>query len=258
MMTRTFKPTSPTRQTLTAIVSSLLLLATVQAALGDADTGSIKQKIAERLPGVTVDHIVPSPVKGIYEVGIDGSDVVYISADGRYFFSGPLVDMITRENLTERVRAEQRVKILKEVPEKSMIIFEPNAEVKHTLTIFTDIDCPFCRKLHREMPLLNRMGIRVRYMFFPRAGIGSDSYEKAVSVWCADNQQAEMTLAKSGKVPELRDCDNPVRQQMALARRLGLRGTPYLITETGRTISGYVPAPELFESLEADKDKPVQ
>jgi thiol:disulfide interchange protein DsbC len=105
------------------------------------------------------------------------------------------------------------------------------------------------------MSLLNRMGIRVRYMLFPRAGIGSNSYEKAVSVWCAEDQQSEMTKAKSGAMPELRDCDNPVREHMALGRRLGLRGTPYSITDTGRAISGYVPAPELLDSLEADKQK---
>jgi thiol:disulfide interchange protein DsbC len=109
--------------------------------------------------------------------------------------------------------------------------------------------------MHKEMGLLNRMGIRVRYMLFPRAGVASTSYEKAVSVWCADDQLAELTKAKSGAIPEIRECQNPVREHMALARRLGLQGTPYTITDTGRAIGGYVPAPELFESLEADKQK---
>jgi thiol:disulfide interchange protein DsbC len=134
-----------------------------------------------------------------------------------------------------------------------MIVFSPEGEVKHTITTFTDIDCPYCRKMHREMDLLNRMGIKVRYMLFPRAGPASKSYEKAVSVWCAEDQQTAMTEAKAGATPELSDCDNPIREHMVLGRRLGLRGTPYTITDTGRAIGGYMPAPELLESLDADK-----
>jgi thiol:disulfide interchange protein DsbC len=243
------------KQILMALAVLLALLGTAAPALAESDIQAIKRKIAERLPGATVDHVAPSPVKGIFEVGVNGGDVVYVSADGRYLLSGTLIDLVTQENLTERVLTGQRVKTLSDVSEDSMIVYEPEGEAKHTLTTFTDIDCPYCRKMHREMALLNRMGIRVRYMFFPRAGVDSPSYEKAVSVWCADDQQIEMTKAKSGAIPEKRICENPVREQMTLARRLGLRGTPYTITDTGRAISGYVPAPELLESLEADKLK---
>ncbi len=242
-------------QKLMVVAVVLTLLSTAAPALAESDMQAIKRKIAERLPGATVDHIAPSPVTGMYEVGVNGGDVVYVSADGRYLLSGTLIDLVTQENLTERVLAGQRLKTLNDVPEDSMIIYEAQGDVKHTLTTFTDIDCPYCRKMHREMTLMNRMGIRVRYMLFPRTGVASPSYEKAVSVWCAEDQQAEMTKAKSGAIPEIAVCDNPVREQMALGRRLGLRGTPYTITDTGRAISGYVPAPELFESLEADKQK---
>ena len=241
------------KQILIALAVSLALLGAAAPALAESDMQAIKRKIAERLPGATVDHVVPSPVKGIYQVGVNGGDVVYVSADGRYLLSGTLIDLVTQENLTERVLSGQRVKTLSGVPEDSMIIFEPEGAVKHTLTTFTDIDCPYCRKMHREMALMNRMGIRVRYMLFPRTGVASPSYEKAVSVWCSEDQQTEMTKAKAGAIPEMSVCDNPVREHMALARRLGLRGTPYTITDTGRAISGYVPAPELLESLEADK-----
>lgn len=243
------------KQTMMALTVSATLLATAAPAFSDSDIQAITRTIAERLPGATVDHVAPSPVKGLYEVGVDGGDVVYVSEDGRYLLGGALIDLVTKENLTERVLAGQRTKTLDGVPEDSMIVYEPEGDVKHTLTTFTDIDCPYCRKMHKEMALMNRMGIRVRYMLFPRAGTNSLSYEKAVSVWCADDQQAEMTNAKSGAVPEKRECQNPVRQHMMLGRRLGLRGTPYTITDTGRAISGYMPAPELFESLEADKQK---
>ncbi len=243
------------KQKLMALAVLLALFSTTAPALAESDLQAIKRKIAERLPGATVDHVAPSPVKGIYEVGVDGGDIIYVSADGRYLLSGVMIDLVTQENLTERVLSGRRVKVLNGVPENSMIIYEPEGEVKHTLTTFTDIDCPYCRKMHKEMALLNRMGIRVRYMLFPRAGVASRSYEKAVSVWCADDQQGELTKAKTGATPEIRKCQNPVREHMALARRLGLQGTPYTITDTGRAIGGYVPAPELFESLEADKQK---
>ncbi len=243
------------KQKLMALAVLLPLFSTTAPALAESDLQAIKRTISERLPGATVDHVAPSPIKGIYEVGVDGGDIIYVSADGRYLLSGVMIDLVTQENLTERVLAGRRAKVLDGVPENSMIIYEPEGEVKHTLTTFTDIDCPYCRKMHREMALLNRMGIRVRYMLFPRAGVASKSYEKAVSVWCADDQQGEMTKAKTGAIPELRECQNPVREQMALARRLGLQGTPYTITDTGRAINGYVPAPELLESLEADKLK---
>jgi len=241
------------KQKLMALAIFLSLLGTAAPALAETDLQAVKRKIAERLPGATVDHVAPSPVKGIYEVGVDGGDIIYVSADGRYLLSGVMIDLVTQENLTERVLAGRRVNVLNDVPEDSMIIYEPEGEVKHTLTTFTDIDCPYCRKMHKEMALLNRMGIRVRYMLFPRAGVASKSYEKAVSVWCADDQQGELTKAKTGAIPEIRECEHPVREHMALARRMGLRGTPYTITDTGRAIGGYVPAPELFESLEADK-----
>jgi thiol:disulfide interchange protein DsbC len=232
---------------------AVLLAVFSTTALAESDLQAFKRKITERLPGATVDHVAASPLKGVYEVGIDGGDIIYVSADGRYLLSGVMIDLVTKENLTERVLAGRRVKALNGVAEDSMIIYEPEGEVKHTLTTFTDIDCPYCRKMHQEMALLNRMGIRVRYMLFPRAGVASASYEKAVSVWCADDQPGELTKAKAGAIPETRECENPVREHMALARRLGLQGTPYTITDSGRAIGGYVPAPELLESLEADK-----
>jgi thiol:disulfide interchange protein DsbC len=243
------------KQKLMALAVLLPLFSTTAPALAESDLQAIKRTISERLPGATVDHVAPSPIKGIYEVGVDGGDIIYVSADGRYLLSGVMIDLVTQENLTERVLAGRRAKVLDGVPENSMIIYEPEGEVKHTLTTFTDIDCPYCRKMHREMALLNRMGIRVRYMLFPRAGVASKSYVKAVSVWCSDDQQGELTKAKTGAIPEIRECQNPVREHMALARRLGLQGTPYTITDTGRAIGGYVPAPELLESLEADKLK---
>jgi thiol:disulfide interchange protein DsbC len=123
-------------------------------AAADSEMQAIKARIVERLPGAVVDHVAPTPIAGIYEVGVDGGDIVYVSADGRYLLSGSLVDLETKENLTDRVLAVQRVNALAGIPEAGMIIFEPDGEVKHTLTTFTDIDCAYCRKMHSEMALL--------------------------------------------------------------------------------------------------------
>lgn len=241
------------RQKLTTPLLLTALVVCGASSSAATETEEITRLLAERLPGVTVDSVGPSPIDGILEVRIDGTDVVYVTDDGRYLVSGVIVDLITRENLTERVRAEQRLSALRAISERKMIVFEPTGAVKHTVTTFTDIDCPYCRKMHSEMAILNRMGIRVRYLLFPRAGVNSESYEKAVSVWCAEDQQNEMTDAKGGIVPDKRNCDNPIREHMTLAYRLGLRGTPFTITDTGRAINGYMPAPELLETLDADR-----
>jgi len=235
-----------------AVLLAALTAAATGAALAEPELERLERTLATRFPGVALGEPVPTPVPGLYRLTVSGQ-VVYVSADGRYLISGRMVDLDTREDLTERVLAAERVRVLDAVPEERMIVFEPEGEVRHTLTTFTDIDCPFCRKMHGEMAAINGYGIRVRYLLFPRAGFPSVSYDKAVSVWCAPDPRAEMTRSKRGAMPEKRDCPNPVEEHMALARRLGLQGTPFTITDTGRAITGYVPARRLFESLEADK-----
>ena len=188
----------------------------------------------------------------MFEVGF-GSQVFYVSTDGRYVLSGRLLDMETRENLTEGYLSKVRRQAIDSYDESRMIVFEPKGEVKHTITTFTDVDCGYCRKLHAEMDQYSELGIRVRYMLYPRAGVESKSYEKAVSVWCAENQQEEMTFAKQGGVPDRRTCENPVQEHMAIARELGLQGTPMTITDSGDQIMGYMPAQELFAQMEAEK-----
>lgn len=229
-----------------------ILAPVVSTASADADTDRLREMLAERLPGVSIETITASPVPGLFEVEHAGG-VVYVSADGRFLISGKVIALETRQDLTERVLARQRLRILEAVPESRMIVYEASGTPKHTLTTFTDIDCPYCRKMHREMAQMNAGGIRVRYLLYPRAGFPSTSYDKAVSVWCAPDQQTAMTRAKSGDTPERRSCDNPVEEHMALAHRLGLTGTPFSITDTGRIITGYMPADRLIESLEADK-----
>lgn len=242
------------RPTIQQLALAALLASVSASAAAQAELEQLKERIAARLPAAALGELAPSPLTGLYELTLPGQ-VVYVSADGRYLVSGRMIDLETREDLTERVLARQRLSALDAVPEERMIVFDATAEPRHTITTFTDIDCPYCRKMHREMDQLNDSGIRVRYMLFPRAGVGSKSYEKAVSVWCADNRQDAITRAKAGQDPQPLECPNPVEEHMALAKRLGLTGTPMTITDTGEQINGYVPAASLLKRLDLAKQE---
>ncbi len=230
---------------------ALLLGCTLASGLfaAEDEIDKLRATLAERLPDVTPDRIAPSPIPGLYELVI-GTQVVYITGDGRLALQGRLLDLEQGTDLTEPVISDARLKLLAAIPEEKMVIFEPEGEVKHTLTTFTDIDCPYCRRLHAEMGQLNASGIRVRYMLYPRAGPKSESYRKAVDVWCAEDRNAAMTRAKAGQPLPRGDCDNPVLKHMELGVALGLTGTPYSITETGETVSGYAPAATLAARLD--------
>ncbi len=230
-----------------ALAGLCALAAPVQA--GEID--ALRAAIATLAPGADPDSIKPTPVPGLYEVAF-GPTLVYISEDGRYMVQGDIVDLKTRENLTENTRAKTRLATLNQVGDERMVVFGP-AEPKYTISVFTDIDCGYCRRLHSQMPQYNDLGIRVRYLFFPRSGLNTPSYDKAVSVWCADDRNDAMTRAKAGKSVEDRKCDNPVADHYNLGRTLGIRGTPFLVTESGRKLPGYVPPNELIKTLGEDK-----
>jgi thiol:disulfide interchange protein DsbC len=206
----------------------------------------------------TPDALTESPIKGVYQV-LYGTEVIYISADGKYFIAGDMIDMETRKNLSKVAQRSVRSGIIKEKA-KAPIVFKAKDE-KHIVKVFTDIDCPYCAKLHREVPALNEKGITIEYFMFPRAGIGSKSYDKAVSVWCAgdsDKQQTAMTIAKERKPLDEKTCDDdPIKAHYELGQEIGVTGTPALVTTSGRLIPGYMPADRLAKMLEDDQPKSV-
>jgi thiol:disulfide interchange protein DsbC len=205
--------------------------------------------IAEMVPGLTVDNVKESPVPGLYEVEI-GAQIVYVSADTRYLFKGDIIDLSNNESLTDRRRNQLRSGQLDSIPEDEMVVFEGD-ESKHTITVFTDVDCTFCRKLHAEVDKLNENGIRVRYMSFPRYGPGSEAWEQADAIWCSSDRQSALTRAKQGDKIEAQDCGpTPVASQYELGNKMGVRGTPAIILESGELISGYIPAENLTEYLD--------
>lgn len=216
--------------------------------LGHAGETELKAKFESLLPGMQIETIEPLPGTSLYEVVI-GGEIVYFSEDGKYVFQGDVIALETRENITQAKRTRLKEKVLASLNEKDMIIYEPK-ETKHTITVFTDIDCGYCRKLHQQMAEYNDLGIRVRYMAFPRAGLNSDSYEKAVNVWCADDKQQAMTDSKLGMNIAKKECDNPVKAQFEAGRRMGVTGTPALFLEDGELLPGYVPPQKLKQILD--------
>ena len=231
---------------------SLLFLSMSLLNVSVADTGAqeaITKSLSKIFPGVTPDKIAPSPMEGVSEVLI-GPRLMYVSNDGKYLLQGSLIDLKTRTDIGEERRNGIRLDALNDLGEEKMIVF-PAKEQKHVITVFTDIDCGYCRKLHGEMDKYNEKGITVRYLMFPRAGIDSASYKKAVSVWCSKDQQDAMTRSKAGENVPNATCDNPVKEEYELGQLIGVRGTPAIIMEDGAMLPGYVPAARLVKALEA-------
>jgi thiol:disulfide interchange protein DsbC len=219
-----------------------------QPAIAEDPPAGLLEALEKIVPGVAPDTITAAPVAGLYEVSY-GPTVIYVTADGRYLIQGDLVDMSTRRNLTRARQRDARREAMRKVKEEDMIVFGDKSAT-HTVTVFTDVDCPYCVRLHKQMAEYNRLGIRIRYLAFPRAGIPSGSYTKTVSVWCADDPHQAIGDAKFGRPVEPKSCDNPVREQFALGQTVGVRGTPSLILESGELVPGYVPPRQLLQMIQ--------
>ena len=217
------------------------------AASAGAPAADPRVEIAKRLE-VALDAVRPSALPGIYEVA-HGGEVLYVSSDGRFALSGDLYDTDSGRNLTEQRRTAVRGLALRGLADADTIIFGPTS-ARYTVTVFTDIDCPYCRRMHGEIAEYNRLGMRVRYAFYPRSGPGSEAWKKAEAVWCAPNRQEALTRAKAGaEVPPRTCAGNPVAKTWELGHELGIRGTPGVFTERGDYLSGYLPPQQLLERL---------
>jgi thiol:disulfide interchange protein DsbC len=226
----------------------LLLLGCAFVAFGaSADDAAIKKTINSFIPNTPIDQITPSEVSGLYEVRI-GTNILYVSEDGKYLLQGQLYDANAKKNLTETKLADARKTALDKIGTDKMIVFKPVTS-KYVISVFTDIDCGYCRKLHSEIDQYLDKGITVRYLFFPRAGKGSDSYKKAVSVWCAADRNKALTTAKKSEQLDNKTCENPIDEQMQLAEDFGMNGTPLIVTGKGNLLPGYVPAEKLADIL---------
>ena len=229
-------------------VASLMAVMNIAVAQ-DSENSIVEEKIRNLVPNAQTIAISETPVSGILQVQIN-SDIVYVSSDAKYLLQGQIMELDTRINITDQAKSGIRQGLLVDLKKEEQISFAPE-EPKYELLVFTDIDCGYCRKLHNQIAEYNEEGIAINYMAFPRAGLGSESYDKFVSVWCADDQQDALTLAKNGGEPEPKSCPNPIADQYNLGREIGVTGTPALVTSDGTLIPGYMPPAQLRERLES-------
>ena len=202
---------------------------------------------------IAIESIKPSPAPGISEVQIENGPMLYATDDGAYFFlNGDLhrADGADATNLTEERRSVGRREQMATVSVDDMVVFSPEGETLDYVSVFTDVTCFYCQKLHREVDQLNAKGIEVRYLAFPRGGIDSEGAKKLATAWCAEDQQITLTELKAGVELPLNECaDNPIAAQYQLGKDLGVSGTPAIVTSTGLMIPGYRPASDLAALL---------
>ncbi len=210
----------------------------------------ITAKLSQAIPQYKVTSVRPSPIAGLYLVQIGGSDV-FVTADGSKFIQGDIFN-VTTSGVTkweDPTLVAERKKMLTTINPKDSINFAPAAKPKAVVYVFTDVDCGYCRKLNSEMADYNKLGIEIRYLAFPRAGIPSPSSDKLVTAWCSKDKQGVLTKVKEGhEVPNV-TCPNPVAAQFALGGRIGVNATPALWMPDGSIRLGYLPASDLAKDL---------
>jgi thiol:disulfide interchange protein DsbC len=257
-MSPTFKSALLISLTLAAVVTYAQTrpAAPVAPAAANADA-VIRAAVVKAIPGATVDSIKPSLISGYREVAL-GTRVVYVSLDGKYLIQGALVQLDSRTNLTDASEARLRQGILAAVGDDRRIMFSP-AKPKYRVTVFTDLDCGYCRKLHSQIADYNRAGISVEYLMYPRAGLTSPTYAQAVSVWCSADRRKALTEAKLDRLPPPKTCTNPVADDYKLGQRIGVDGTPAIYAADGNQLGGYLSPGDMIAKLDnlAARGQPV-
>ncbi|MGY0613232.1 DsbC family protein [Luteimonas sp. A501] len=217
------------------------------AAAGSADERAI-QALQSINPRIEVDHVGAAPLPGFREAVV-GGQMVYISDDGRYLLQGALFDVREKKDLSQAGMAEVRRELLATIPASERIVFAP-ANPDYTVSVFTDVECGYCQKLHEDIEEYNRLGIAIEYLAFPRMGPASEDFGKMVSVWCAADRGAALSAAKQGRKVPASDCTNPVARHYDIGRRVGLTGTPMIVTADGTQMPGYMPPADLRAALD--------
>ncbi|AMB84497.1 protein-disulfide isomerase [Pseudomonas agarici] len=241
---------------LTHIFAAAALALVSNFALAD---GAAEQAIRKSLDSLQMDtpveSITASPLAGLYEVKLKGSRVLYASADGQFVMQGYLFQLQDGKpvNLTEKTERLGISKLINGIPVAETVVYPAIGETKSHITVFTDTTCPYCHKLHAEVPALNKMGIEVRYVAFPRQGLGSPGDEQLQAVWCSSDKKTAMDQMVDGKEIKAAQCVNPVSKQFALGQSIGVNGTPAIVLADGKVIPGYQPAAQVAKLALAAK-----
>lgn len=232
------------------VLVMILLLALPGLVHADSDAPrELRERIETLVPSGQASSVRETPLQDLYEVRF-GAQVFYMSGDGRYVLEGELVELDSRQNLTSSARSQGRQEILGDLSEGGMVVFPAEGESRHVITVFTDVDCPYCRRLHDEVAELNEQGVTVRYLMFPRSGEGTPTYDKMVSIWCADDRAQAMERAKAGRSIDENQCETPVREHLRAGQMMGVNGTPAILLESGDMIPGYRPAGEIAQMIQ--------
>ncbi|MBD1601461.1 bifunctional protein-disulfide isomerase/oxidoreductase DsbC [Pseudomonas typographi] len=226
--------------------AAALALASTLVQADDAEQ-AIRKTLTSLQLDVPVDSIASSPLNGLYEVRLQGGRVLYASADGQYVMQGYLYQLKDGKpvNLTEQTERAGVAKLIDAIPQAEMVVFPAKGDAKSHITVFTDTTCPYCQKLHAEVPKLNAMGIEVRYLAFPRQGLNSPGDQQLQAVWCSKDRPVSLSKMIEGKSVDAPQCDNPVSKQFALGQQIGVNGTPAIILENGQMVPGYQPAAQV-------------
>ncbi|WP_266170017.1 DsbC family protein [Dyella subtropica] len=233
------------------------LLASQAFAADVAAPSSAENAVRQAVMGlakVKIESIKPSPLPGFYQV-IASGQLVYVSADGKYMMTGNLIDLGSKKDISDAAWAEFRKAELAKVPTSDRIVFAP-AKPLHTVTVFTDVNCGYCRALHEHVADFNKAGIALEYIAWPREGVNTTAgnptptYTEMVSVWCAADRKAAFTAAKAGQAPKATTCTNPVKDEFDLGVRLGITGTPTIVAEDGSVLGGYMTPEQLLKALD--------
>lgn len=222
-------------------VGAFSIMGGIPGAIAADDSPSLdelRSLVEASLPGVQLTSVADTPVDGLYELVVDGS-IYYVDATGKFLVEGSLIELESRANLTEARLGNLHMALLEHIGEDNMLIYQPESPTGRSITVFTDISCGYCRRLHADLDQILDEGIAVRYLLFPRAGLGSGSHEALEDVWCNSDPQEAMTVAKAGGQVAHATCSNPIESHVALATQVGLRGTPLIYTDSGERIPGY-------------------
>lgn len=236
--------------TLWTICAGAYLFST--AVQSESTIDEIGERLATNLPGIDVSGLAESDFDGLFELISDGQ-IYYIDENAEYLVDGSLIRLSDRANLTDARLGGLHMGLIEQIGEESMLIYEPEKSATRSITVFTDISCGYCRRLHAEIETLLEEGVRVRYLLFPRAGLGSQGHKDLESVWCADDPLEAMTNAKAGGRIVPATCDTPIEQHVALAERVGLRGTPLIYTDSGEKVPGYREAAALASMVNSSE-----
>ena len=241
-----------------AVAASVLFASAVNAELTPEET--IAKNLQAAQPNMIVQSATAIDGQALYEVELTSGETIYSTPDGQFFVYGSLFQASEKglENLTAKRTDSKRLSLLEALENKDLVVYPGKGEEKAVVSVFTDVDCGYCRKLHREIPRLNELGITVRYLAYPRAGVYSDqkrtkftgSYKKLKSVWCDGDRQSAMNKAKAtGFIKENLACEAPIEAHLALGAQFGVRGTPAIILQSGELLPGYLPADDLAKKL---------